>query len=263
MINELHSIRGAGNSGRNEEVPSHRMKKVCCILTYPVSTVLLALLFTGCEESDAGLKQRIAESDAQRVTAENRVKDLEKQLEEARKQPGTAPVAISVNPAPTAPAAGDEARLAALGSAAGAVQRSMESSILPDKLLVYRHAAWAGFYADRADGNGQGVAVPFFSEDGVRWKCGWSPAQIKAMLQSTTPYQAAAPPVPTTPPPPVKTPEPPVVNNTTPTSPTVPSRPQKPTTPAGNVEIIRGEDGMDLEVTTGPDGKKRVRPVVR
>jgi|GEM_PF-5328604 len=238
------------------------MKRVCCILTYPVSTVLLAFLFSGCGENDAGLKQRVAEADAQRVIAESRVKDLEKQLEEARRQPGAAPVAAPASPAPTAPAAADEAMLAALGSAAAAVQRSMESSILPDKLLVFRHAAWAGFYADRADGNGQGVAVPFFSDDGVRWKCGWSNAQIKAMLQSATPYQAASQPVQAAATPPLKTPETPVPN-TPAAPPQVVSRPQKPATPAGNVEIIKGEDGMDLEVTTGPDGKKKVRPVVR
>ena len=238
------------------------MKKVCCILTYPVSTVSLALLFSGCGENDAGLKQRVAEADAQRAVAETRVKDLEKQLEEARKQPGAAPVATPASPAPAAPAAADDAMLAARGSAAAAVQRSMESTILPDKLLVFRHAAWAGFYADRADGNGQGVAVPFFSDDGVRWKCGWSNAQIKAMLQSATPYQAAPPPVQAAVNPPVKTPETPVPNTRT-TPPSVASGPQKPATPAGNVEIIKGEDGMDLEVTTGPDGKKKVRPVVR
>jgi hypothetical protein len=238
------------------------MKKVCCILTYPAWTAMASLLLAGCGEMDGGLKQRIAESDAQRVIAETRVKDLEKQLEALRQQNAGAPAPAPERPPekPSGPA--DDAMLAALGTAAGDVQRKLESSIVPDKLLVYRHAAWAGFYAERADGNGQGVAVPFFSEDGIQWKCGWSPEQIKTMLLSTTPVPAIPQPTGATETPPSTPVETPPASPAS-SAPAVAATPPKTGSPAGNVEIVEGEDGVFLEITTLPDGKKRVRPVLR
>src|SRR6185503_15121952 len=113
-IKGLQSICAAGNSCWNDDVPRCCMKRVCYILTYPVWTVVTLLLFTGCGETDAGLKQRIAESDAQRATAETRVKDLEKQVEALRQQGGT-PAATSERPPEKQPEPVEDATLAALG----------------------------------------------------------------------------------------------------------------------------------------------------